>query len=188
MKSKGFLVFVLMITLAFFAGSAIGQTADRDQMVRAAEEAGVAIYPDGMASVSNDGASLTAATIKGYEQVPPAALAEGTDVGFIHLDAPRSGIPAGFYRLHASADPAEVRVGKFETSVDLVDASGKVVATVPATAEASSLTVPSPLPFERTAVRTSISSGHTNEPQSIIIIIICPNGVIIIIWLPWWWW
>jgi hypothetical protein len=187
MKSKGFLVFVLMATLAFFAGSATGQTCtDRDQMVRAAEEAGVAIYPDQMASASNDGASVTAATLRGYEQVPPADLARGTDVGFIHLDAPRSGIPAGFYRLHASADPSAVRVGTFDASVDLIDGSGKVVATLPASAEASSLTVPSPLPFERTAVRTSITSGNTHEPQSIIIIIICPNGLVIIIWIPWW--
>jgi hypothetical protein len=188
MKSKGFLVFVLMIVLAFFAGSANAQAADRDQMVQGAEKAGVAIYPDQMVSVSNDGGSVTAATLRGYEQVPPANLAKGTDVGFIHLDAPKSGIPAGFYRLHASADPADVRVGKFEATVDLVDENGKVVATVPATADASSLEVPSPLPFERTAVRASISSGQTNEPQSIIIIIICPNGVIIIIWLPFWWW
>lgn len=185
MKSKGFLVFVLMATLAFFAGSATAQTwPDRDDMVRAAEDAGVAIYPDRMSSAASDGASVTAATIKGYEQVPPADLAKGTDIGFIHLDAPRSGIPAGFYRLHASADSSAVRVGRFAASVDLVDGSGKVVATVPATADASSLTVPDPLPFERTAVRTSISSGDEHEAQSIIIIIICPNGVVIIIWLP----
>lgn len=185
MKSKGFLVFVLMATLALFGGSASAHVEpDRDAMVRAAEEAGVAIYPDQMSSAASDGASVTAATIKGYEQVPPSDLAKGTDIGFIHLDAPKSGIPAGFYRLHASADPSEVRVGKFAASVDLVDGSGKVVATVPATAEASSLSVPEPLPFARTAVRTSISSGHEYEPQSIIIVIICPNGVIIIIWLP----
>lgn len=186
MKSKGFVVFALMAALAFFTGSATAQTCpDRDQMIRAADEAGVSIYPDRMASASTDGASVTAATIQGYEQVPPAALARGTDVGFIHLDAPRSGIPAGFYRLHASADPSAVRVGTFEASVDLIDGSGRVVATLPASAEASSLTVPDPLPFERTAVRTSITSGPTNEPQSIIIIIICPNGVVIIIWIPW---
>lgn len=187
MKIKGFLVSVLVATLAFFAGSAAAQTCtDPDQMVRAAEAAGVSIYPDRMASASNSEASVTAATLRGYEQVPPAQLAEGTDVGFIHLDAPRSGIPAGFYRLHASADPAAVTVGTFDVKVDLVDGSGKVVATVPGRAEASSLTVPDPLPFERTAVRTSMTSGPTNEPQSIIIIIICPNGVIIIIWIPFW--
>lgn len=186
MKSKGFLVFVLMATLAFFGTSATAQIGpDREEMVQAAEKAGVSIYPDQMSSAASDGASVTAATIKGYEQVPPADLAKGTDIGFIHLDAPKSGIPAGFYRLHASADSSEVRVGKFAASVDLVDGSGKVVATVPATADASSLAVPDPLPFERTAVRTSISSGAEYEPQSIIIIIICPNGVIIIIWLPW---
>lgn len=185
MKSKGFLVFILIAILAIFAGSATAQTADRSQMADAAEKAGVSIYPDQMSSSSNDEASVTAATLRGYEQVPPAALAGGTDVGFIHLDAPRSGIPAGFYRLHASADPSAVRVGEFDVNVDLVDGSGKVVATVPGRADASSLRVPDPLPFERTAVRTSISSGATNEPQSIIIIIICPNGVIIIIWIPW---
>lgn len=184
MKSKGFLVSVLMITLAFFAGSASGHTSS-DQMIRAAEAAGVEIYPDRMVSASNDEATVTAATLQGYEQVPPAQLAEGTDVGFIHLDSPRSGIPAGFYRLHASADASEVRVGTFDVSVDLIDGSGKVVATVPGSAEASSLTVPSPLPFERTAVRASMASGPTDEPQSIIIIIICPNGVVIIIWIPW---
>lgn len=187
MKSKGFLVFVLMAVLALSAGSATAQTCtDPEQMIRAAEAAGVSIYPDQMASASNDEAAVTAATLRGYEQVPPAHLGKGTDVGFIHLDAPRSGIPAGFYRLRASADPSVVRVGKFDVNVDLVDGSGKVVATVPGSAEASSLTVPSPLPFERTAVRTSISSGPTNQPQSIIIIIICPNGVIIIIWIPFW--
>lgn len=186
MKSKGFLVFILMATLAFFAGSATAQPPDREQMVEAARDAGIAIYPDQMSSASNDEASVTAATLKGYEQVPPANLAKGTDVGFIHLDAPRSGIPAGFYRLRASADPSEVRVGRFDVDVDLVDGSGRVVATVPGSAEASSLSVPNPLPFERTAARTSISSGPTQEPQSIIIIIICPNGVIIIIWIPFW--
>jgi hypothetical protein len=186
MKIKAFLVFVLMATLAFFAGSATAQTVDREQMVQAAEKASVAIYPDQMSSASNDEASVTAATLRGYEQVPPAALARGTDVGFIHLDAPRSGIPAGFYRLRASADPSEVRVGEFGVDVDLIDGSGKVVATVPGRADASSLTVPNPLPFERTTVRASVPSWTTNEPQSIIIIIICPNGVIIIIWLPFW--
>ena len=103
MKSKGFLVFILMAALAFFAGSATAQPPDRNQMIDAANQAGVAIYPDQMSSASNDEASVTAATLKGYEQVPPAHLAQGTDVGFIHLDAPRSGIPAGFYRLRASA-------------------------------------------------------------------------------------
>jgi hypothetical protein len=187
MKSRRFLVFLLMAALALFAGSATAQTCtDRDAMIEAAQAAGVAIYPDQMVSASNDAASVTAATIRGYEQVPPAALARGTDVGFIHLDAPKSGIPAGFYRLHASADPADVRVGKFDVNVDLVDGSGKVVATVPGSADASSLTVPSPLPFARTAIRASVPSWNTNEPQSIIIIIICPNGVIIIIWIPWW--
>lgn len=184
MKIKGLLVFVLMAALAFIAGSATAQPwPEREDMVRAAEDAGVAIYPDQMSSAATDGASVTAATLKGYEQVPPADLARGTDVGFIHLDAPKTGIPSGFYRLRASADPSEVRVGRFDASVDLIDGNGKVVATVPASAEASSLSVPNPLPFERTAVRTSISSGNEHERQSIIIIIVCPNGVVIIIWL-----
>lgn len=186
MKSKGFVVFTLVAILAFFAGSATAQTCtSRDQMIKAAEAAGVPIYPDQMASASSDGASVTAATIKGYEQVPATNLVRGSDVGFIHLDAPASGIPTGFYRLRASAAASAVRVGRFDASVDLIDGGGRVVATLPATAEASSLTVPDPLPFERTAVRTSITSGDTNEQRSIVIIIVCPNGVIIIIVIRW---
>ena len=185
MKSKGLVVFTLVAILAFFAGSATGQTCtNQEQMITAAEEAGVRINPDRMASASTEEASVTAATIRGYEQVPPADLAKGTDVGFIHLDAPRSGIPRGFYRLRASADPSVVSVGTFDAKVDLIDASGEVVATVPATAEASSLEVPNPLPYERTAVRASIASGDATAPQSIIIVIMCPNGVIIIIYIP----
>lgn len=186
MKNKGFVVLALVAALAFFAGSATAQTcSDRDAMLKAAEEAGVSIYPDQMASASGDGASVTAATIQGYEQVPPANIAKGTDVGFIHLDAPGSGIPAGFYTLRASADPSAVRVGRFEASVDLVDGSGRVVGTLPATAEASSLEVPSPLPFARTAVETSITSGDTEQRRTIVIIIICPNGLVIIIVIRW---
>lgn len=154
-------------------------------MIQAAEAAGVPIYPDQMATASSDGASVTAATIQGYEQIPPAHLARGTDIGFVHLDAPGSGIPPGFYRLRGRAESSEIQVGRFDATVDFIDGSGKVVASVPATAEASSLTVPDPLPFARTATRLSITSGDTTERRSIIIIIICPNGVIIIIWLPW---
>lgn len=185
MKSKGFIL-ALVAALAFFAGSATAQTCiDRDSMLKAAEESGVSIYPDQMASAAGDGASVTAATIQGYEQVPPANIAKGTDVGFIHLDAPGSGIPAGFYTLRASANPDDVRVGRFEASVDLVDGGGRVVGTLPAIAEASTLEVPSVLPFERTAVETSITSGNTEQQRTIIIIIRCPNGLVIIIVIHW---
>jgi len=186
MKNKGFVVLALVASLAFIAGSVWADGPTKDEMVKAAEEAGVSINSDNIATAStDDGASVTAATLRGYEKVAPANLARGTDVGFVHLDAPDAGIPAGFYRLRASADPSDVKVGRFDASVDIIDGDGKVVATVPASAQASSLAVPDPLPFPRTVLETTAAGGGAQERHTIIIIIICPNGLIIIIWISW---
>lgn len=165
------------------------------QLAKAAESAGVQINPTETVSVSKDGLTFVGSSIAGFENVPATRLPAGTDFGFMYLDAPGSGIPAGYYRLNAQASAQDVRVGDYRGSVDLIDASGKTVARVPAAMQTVSMEVPNPLPFARTTVdasfrQTNLIGGYpdrlTRWHHTIIIIYHCPNGTTIIIFIDVW--
>lgn len=188
-RKSGFFALVLMAALFFAAGSAWAVTSPSEQLKEpladAAKAAGVAINTDSVVTTSGEGYTVAAATVQGYEQVGASSLPGGVESGFIYLDAPGSGIPSGFYTLRTTADASSVRVGEFGARTELVGADGRVVTTLPARVEASSIEVPDRLPFPRTAV--DIRTDH--QPQGIIIIDIiyrCPNGMTIhiriIIW------
>jgi hypothetical protein len=190
-RKSGFFVFVLVAALLFVTGSSWAAVSSspgdqfREPLADAAKAAGVAINTDSVVTASGERYTVAATTIQGFEQVGASALPDGVDTGFIYLDAPGSGIPAGFYTLRTTAPAESVRVGEFGAKTELVGADGRVVTTLPARVEASSTEVPNPLPFARTTV--DIRTDH--QPQGIIIIDIiyrCPNGMVIhiriIIW------
>jgi len=164
--------------------AAAGECDTRDALFRAAEESGVRLNYEQTVTASSEHVSFAGTSIAGFEQVSASQLRDGADAGFIYLDAPRSGIPAGFYRLHAQAP--EPRLGTHKGTVNLVSREGKVVAQVPASMETWSMEVPRPLPFERTLMDTHVrnepSTGGGSEARiKIIITIHCPNGTTITI-------
>ncbi|MCY1023641.1 hypothetical protein [Pyxidicoccus sp. MSG2] len=154
------------------------------QLIEAADKAGVKLNVEQIVTASSEDVNFVGTSIQGFEQVPATDLPKGVDAGFVYLDAPRSGIPAGFYRLNAHADEKDIQKGTYQGTVGLIGADGKEVTRLAATMETSSLSVPNPLPYARTRLETRIGT-HNPERQDIIIIIIhCPNGttIIIVIW------
>ncbi|RKG92851.1 hypothetical protein [Corallococcus terminator] len=172
-------------------------TDPRAQLHEAAKKAGVDINPEETVTVSKDGLTFAGSSIAGFEQVPASALPEGVDFGFTFLDAPQAGIPAGYYKLRARAAAEDIQVGEYRGEVDVIDASGKAVARLPATMQTSSVEVPKPLPFARTTVdaqfrQTNFIGGRPDQlsryHHTLIIIYHCPNGTTFIIFLDYWDW
>lgn len=158
-------------------------TDPRTALFKAAEEAGVPLNHAQTVTASAEGVTFAGTSVAGFEQVPATRFPEGVDVGFVYLDAPRSGIPAGFYRLNAHANREDIQQGTYRGTVGLISGDGKEVARVPAQMDTWSMEVPSPLPFERTSLEARIQPrdfGHPAE-RIIIIIIRCPNGTTIVI-------
>jgi hypothetical protein len=156
-------------------------TDPKSDLIAAADKAGVKLNVEQIVTASSEDVTFAGTSIQGFEQVPATDLPKGVDAGFVYLDAPATGIPAGFYRLNAHANKEDVRKGSYPGTVGFIGADGKEVARVAATMETSSLTVPNPLPYARTRLETRIGT-QTPERQDIIIIIIhCPNGTTIII-------
>jgi hypothetical protein len=169
------------------AAATAGTNPLSDQLAEAAKAAGVPINTEETVTLTSPDVNLAASSIQGFEQVPATDFAKGVDFGYIYLDAPRSGLPAGNYKLRAHAAAGDIQVGEYGGTVDLIGADGKVASTLDATIDTSSLTVPNPLPYARTKV--GVSLNHQDPAQGIIVIhfwYLCPNGswvhVIIIIW------
>lgn len=156
-------------------------TDPRGDLIAAASAARVPINVEQIVTATSEKVAVTATSVAGFEQVPATRFPVGVDVGFVYLNAPESGIPAGFYRLNARASSTDVRVGTYPGSVSLFSGDGREVARLPATMETSSLQVPQPLPFARTLVDARIDTSNPAAPARIIIIIRCPNGTTIII-------
>jgi hypothetical protein len=151
-------------------------------MQSAAAAAGQSIESGQITILSNNDLTLAAAPITGYEQSPATALAGGVDYGFIYLNAPSSGIPAGYYTLRATAPAGSIQVGEYGASVDLVGANGAVVTTLAGTVQTSSLQVPNPLPYPNTKVSFAMRILPTRT-YWVDITFLCPNGSIITITL-----
>jgi hypothetical protein len=193
-KSKNLLLAFAILAILFCAlgprpaaAAAACTTSLSDQLAEAAKVAGVPINTEETVTLTSPDVNLAASSIQGFEQVPATDFPKGVDFGYIYLDAPRSGVPAGYYKLRAHANEKDVQVGEYGGTVDLIGADGKVASTLDATIDTSSLTVPDPLPYPRTKVDTSLT--NQDPAQSIIIIHIwyrCPNGswvhITIIIW------
>lgn len=191
-RSKLFVWALVVASLTFITGSAWAQDSSpcnaelREQMRVSAEAAGISINTDDIVASEGDGITLATATIAGYESVPPSALPEGVNAGFIYLDARDSYIPAGFYTLRASTQESIEKPGLFQGSVDLVSADGTIAATVPSSVDVFSPEVPNPLPFPRTIITQELERTGTGEADSsfsarrigwtIRITIRCPNG------------
>ena len=151
----------------------------KERVAEAAAERGISVDTEGMLTVVREGVTFAAATISGFEQVPARDLPRGVDFGFVYLDAPGSNLATGYYTLRASADEGDIQVGRFDGTVELVDANGKVAANLPATIDAQSLDVPNPLPYARTVVGGGV---RLPDPSTDRIIWIfgwyhCPNGM-----------
>ncbi|CAM3163529.1 hypothetical protein G4177_02900 [Corallococcus sp. ZKHCc1 1396] len=172
-------------------------TDPRAQLHEAAKQAGVDINPQETVVVSKDGMTFAGSSLAGFEHVPATALPDGADFGFVYLDAPQAGIPAGHYKLRARAAAEDIQVGEYRGEVDVIDASGKAVARLPATMQTSSVEVPNPLPFARTTVdaqfrQTNFIGGRHDHPSryhhTLILVFHCPNGTTIIIFIDYWDW
>ncbi len=144
-------------------------------MEAAATQAGQTIESGQIVVLNNSDLTLAAAPIAGYEQSPATALAGGVDYGFIYLNAPSSGIPAGYYTLRATAPAGSIQVGQYSASVDLVAADGTVATTLSGTVQTSSLQVPNPLPFPNTKVSFAMRVMPTRT-YWIDVTYLCPNG------------
>ncbi|MCP3061202.1 hypothetical protein LXT21_20690 [Myxococcus sp. K38C18041901] len=95
-------------------------------------------------------------------------------LGFVYLDAPQLGIPAGHSTLNARANDKDIRVGTYAGTVGLVGKDGQEVARVGASFETSSLTVPKPLPFARTQIdaRTQVEHPRGAPRRRFIVIVL----------------
>lgn len=157
-------------------------TDSENDLIQAAQAAGVSINTTEMVELFRDGVELISAPIQGLETVPATELPDGVDVGFIHLDAPGTGIPAGHYTVRARSGAGGVTLGENDVTVDFVDGAGNVVASQQAVADVWSETVPSDPPYANTVAGTAL--GMPNPPvyqRTIRIWYFCPNGWIILI-------
>jgi hypothetical protein len=184
---KKTLICLALVALPFTAANAasagtapVSLDAIKQQVIDAAAKDGNLLQTDEMLTLSSNGITLAGGSIVGFEQVPSTALAGGVDFGYTYIDGPQSGVPTGIYKLRAHANAQDITVGDYPGTVDYIDSTGKVVTTVAATVESSSLTVPNPLPFPHTTISASymVSRGHW---VTTIYIWCCPNGEII-----WW--
>jgi hypothetical protein len=179
-------VVALVVAVLFVSEpAAAGECDTRAALFKAAEAAGVPLNHEQTVTTSAPGVSFAGTSIAGFEKVPATRLPEGVDAGFIYLDAPNSGIPAGFYRLNARA--SKPQVGTYEGVVSLIAQDGKEVVKLPASMETWSMEVPSELPYEQTLMEAQLYSEPGAEaarpvlPRLLSIVIYCPNGTIIII-------
>lgn len=149
------------------------------QLQAAAEARGISIQTEQMLTISRPDATFVSASVTGFEDVPATELPNGVDFGFAYLDAPGSGLPAGYYTLRANA--VDVRLGQFDATVQLIDDDGNVAAELAGVVDAFSLDVPEPRPFAQTVVGGGV---RLPDPTSDRIIWIsgwyfCPNGWVI---------
>ncbi|NRD49220.1 hypothetical protein D7Y27_32445 [Corallococcus sp. AB004] len=141
-----------------------------------AQEQGFPINAAQAMTMTTDGLVFSAATFEGLEQTPPTQYAEGVDVAFVYMDVPDSDIPAGYYRLKATAKAEDIQVGTYAGSVGFFDLTGKEVVRVDASFETSALSDPTPGPF--TPARVTIRGGFGPHPKDYLRLMRNPIAVI----------
>lgn len=157
--------------------SAPANDADRRALIQAAQRAQVPINVEQIVSASSDHVTFVGTSIAGFEQVPATQFPEGTDVGFVYVDFPTAGIPAGYYRVRTHAAGEDVTVGTYPGTTEFISPEGKVVARLPSTIDTHSLEVPNPLPYPQTVVDASIDEAQAwRISVTLTIRFQCPNG------------
>ncbi|MCP3164379.1 hypothetical protein [Myxococcus qinghaiensis] len=146
-------------SVALLEGAAAVCTDLPGDLAAAAQDAGIPIHVEQIATTTAEAFVFTAAPVVDLAYVPPAAFAHGVDAAFMYLNAPATNIPTGYYRVTVTAKASDIRVGTYGGSVGLFALNGNEVARASATFETSSLTVPESLPF-RPALVTVRGSPH----------------------------
>lgn len=135
------------------------------RLVTAAEEAGIPIYTEELIVLTHGEDSLAAAPIQGFEKIPASAFAGGVDMAYAYINFPESSsIPSGTYLLRGRAAESDIHEGEYGGTVDLVNADGGVVASLPARIHTFSTTVPDPLPYPRTVLTGAWKTVGDIEP------------------------
>jgi hypothetical protein len=146
-------------------------TSPGNRLLAMSAASGVQVNPEEIFTLSRSNETVTVAPVVGWEQIPATALRNGVDFGYAYFATTDAGVPAGYYRLRATANVTAT--GTIPGRIQLIDRSGEVRGELPAEVEVHSLTVPAQLPFPRTYA-TAITDG----PRQLIWMR-CPNGVCI---------
>ncbi|GEN11709.1 hypothetical protein SAMN05443572_11571 [Myxococcus fulvus] len=144
----------------------------------AAQEAGVPIHPGRIATSTSDLFVISAGAVIGLENLSALEYAQGVDVAFVYVDAPGSDIPAGYYRLRATAKANDIHVGTYPGSVGFFDKTGQEVARVVGTFETSSVTSPEGGP---SVPARALIGG---KPPGAATLQDLMRGMVILIWTP----
>jgi len=177
---------VIAVGLLLVGSLVWAQQADRlrdrlvQDFVRAADRAGSPVRADEVFTIVRKSATFITSPLRGYERMPATELARGVDFAYAFVDAPKSGIPVGHYKLRAFA--RNIRLGEIHGRVEFVNADGVVVKRVPATMQIKSMRVPQPLPFPHTEILGGIQpTGQSiiapSQAIDIYVWELCPNGV-----------
>lgn len=165
----------------------IGITAaqgSRAELLQSAKAQGLAIQDEQIGTLDSDSGTIVASVIDGFDKLPDTEYAKGVDAAFVYINAPEAGIPAGHYRVHVQADPADIRVGKYKATATLIDKDGKEVAKRATTIESFAV----PLKTASAGYRTQLGiQQHTLRDwnldrfrPTIILIMVRPWGVTVI--------
>ena len=146
-------------------------------LVEAGHDAGVAINPAETYSVVRSRSSFVLAPIRGYENVEAISLPQGVDVAFGYFQSATNRIPAGFYKLRASAP--DVRLGKITGTLQFIAQDGSVALEVPARMDVRSLTLPERPLTKRTFIESVVVMSALTRNRQRMSWIICSNGLII---------
>lgn len=124
------------------------------ELSQAARRVGKDVSPEGAVLVAQSGITFVAAPVEGLETVPATRYAEGVDFAVAYVDLAAKNLEPGFYTLRGVV--YEVKLGEVPARVDLVDAAGRVAASLESTAEIESLAVPESPPVFGVAVSAQI--------------------------------
>lgn len=178
-------VFAVLAAVLFSAGpawaaeteSTASTDAERKALLEAANRAQVPINFEQIVTATSENVALVGTSIAGFEQIPATQFANGTNIAFVYLDLPASGIPAGYYRLRTTAARQDITVGNYPGTTEFISQDGKVVARLPSSIDTTSLQVPNPLPYPRTLVDATIEESDAKRlTLTLTIRVRCPNG------------
>lgn len=151
----------------------------RKAMTRAAENQGIDIVEDEIATVSQGNLTFSATSIAGVENIAPAEYASGVDIGFAYLHPPSDNIPAGYYTLRATANIQDV--GTTDGRLQLINSSGEAVASASGEFEVFSMTPTDMNGWTGNVFTPNIRYDESMiggiERPELVIIFWCTNGV-----------
>jgi hypothetical protein len=185
LKKQHLVVVVLIVSCLvasfLFAGSLTGRRNINPplqrMLVEAGRDAGAEINTAEIYSLVRNHSAMVVAPLRGYENVEARSLPQGVDVAFGYFQSATNQLPAGFYKLRASAQ--NVRLGKITGTVQFIAQDGSVALEVPARMEVRSLTLP-PRPLKkRTFVETDVVMSGPYTKAATDVWFICSNGLII---------